>query len=204
VSPAAYPYPPDEFDAAAAAGPRGVHRTPRSWWSRWWPFVLAVVLFPALAYGAVTLVSDGVTLPWQDATDEPTSDQVDESEQPLDETAVETDEPTAEATEEATETPEPPAAVVDLARQVEVFNSTTTSGLASAGRDALEVAGFTAVTSGNWSGDDPEASVVYYPAAADIATAQAVATALGLSAVQESAEQAPEGIVAVLAGDFTP
>ncbi|VTR78408.1 hypothetical protein [Cellulomonas hominis] len=42
-------YPEDEFDAAPAEdAPIGVHRAPRSWWSRWWPFVAVVVLVPAL------------------------------------------------------------------------------------------------------------------------------------------------------------
>lgn len=206
MSPADYPYPPDEFDgAAASAGPRGVHRTPRTWWSRWWPFVAAVVLFPVLAYAAVTVISDGVDLPWQGSgttTEETTG---------ADGEAEDATEPTEEATEpaedEATQTPTPeptPEAVVDLARSVEVFNATTTSGLASAAKDAVEAAGFTNVSSGNWDGDDQAATVVYYPAAADVATAQAVAAALGIASVAESAEVAPEGIVVVLAGDFTP
>jgi len=160
------------------------------------------VLFPVLAYAAVTVISDGVDLPWQG------------SETATEETAGTDDatggaaDPTEEATEpaeEATPTPEPtPDAVVDLARAVEVFNATTTSGLASSAKDAVEAAGFTNVSSGNWDGDDPAASIVHYPAAADVATAQAVATALGIAAVEESAELAPAGIVVILADDFTP
>ena len=200
MSPADYPYPPDEFDgAAASAGPRGVHRTPRTWWSRWWPFVAALVLFPALAYAAVTVISDGVDLPWQGAQtaiEEPAG-------------TGESTEAAAEPTEEAIETPTPtptptPEAVVDLTRAVEVFNATTTAGLASSAQDDVEAAGFTDVSSGNWDGDDQAATVVYYPTAADVATAQAVADALGIATVQESAALAPEGIVVILADDFTP
>ena len=51
---------------------------------------------------------------------------------------------------------------------------------------------------------DPDASIVYYATPEDVATAQAVAAALGLTAVQESAADAGEGIVVVLAGDYTP
>lgn len=205
MSPADYPYPPDEFDgAAASAGPRGVHRTPRTWWSRWWPFVVAVVLFPVLAYAAVTVISDGVDLPWQG------SETATEDTAGTDDATGGAADPTEEATEPAEEatptpTPEPtPDAVVDLARAVEVFNATTTSGLASSAKDAVEAAGFTNVSSGNWDGDDQAATVVYYPAAADVATAQAVAAALGIAAVEESVDLAPEGIVVVLADDFTP
>ena len=70
--------------------------------------------------------------------------------------------------------------------------------------ERIEEAGFTDVSSGNWSGVDPDASIVYYATAQDVATAQAVAAALGLTAVQESAADAGEGIVVVLAGDYTP
>jgi hypothetical protein len=59
------------------------------------------------------------------------------------------------------------------------------------------------VSSGNWAGEDPAASIVYYATAADITTAQLVASTLGLVTVQESAELAPSGVVAVLAADYT-
>ncbi|MCR6493415.1 hypothetical protein [Cellulomonas sp. P24] len=52
MSKARYPYPADEFDAVDAhAGPRGVHRRARSVWTRVWPFLLVIVLFPAIAWG---------------------------------------------------------------------------------------------------------------------------------------------------------
>ena len=66
----------------------------------------------------------------------------------------------------------------------------------------VDEAGFTAVSAGNWTGGDPDASVVYYATAADIATAQLVADMLGIGTVQESAEQAPTGVVVVLATDY--
>ncbi|NTW41831.1 MAG: LytR family transcriptional regulator [Cellulomonadaceae bacterium] len=204
MKPGEYPYPADEFDAAAAsAGPRGVHRTPRSRWSRWWPFLLVLVLFPALAYGAVTILSGTGNLPGATGTTSSAADTgtTDES--------TATDEATTPAEPPATEsaapvvTPTPePAPVADLTRAVEVLNSTQISGLAGGARDRVEAAGFTNVTTGNFTGTDPDASIVYYTAAADITTAQAVAAALGLTAVQESADDAPDGIVVVLASDY--
>ena len=62
MSKASYPYPPDEFDAADDHdGPRGVHRSPRTTWSKLWPFLVVLVVFPALAYGVVTWIANSDT-----------------------------------------------------------------------------------------------------------------------------------------------
>ncbi|WP_199422793.1 LytR C-terminal domain-containing protein [Actinotalea solisilvae] len=198
-----YPYPADEFDAAdARGGPRGVHRAPRSSRSRWLPFLVVLVLFPLLAYGVVTWLSDWPGLGGAQETPSDTSDGGE------DEGTAE--EPTTDpaATDPATEVPEqpeaPPPPVADLAAPVAVYNSTSTSGLAGGAAGRLEDAGFTSVTPDDWEGDDPDASVVLYATAADVATAQLVASTLGIAAVQEDAAQAPEGVVVVLADDYEP
>lgn len=192
-----YPYPADEFDAAArAGGPRGAHRAPRSWWSRWWPFVVVLLVFPALAYAGITLLSDWDGLPG--GGDQAAQVEPDDTEETGEGTPEETTEEEPTSTE--AETPEPPPA--DFSRPVEVYNSTTITGLASNGADRLEAAGFTAVTSGNWSGEDPASSIVYYGTPDDVTTAQQVAATLGIVTVTESAELAPAGIVAVLAADY--
>ncbi|WP_149203805.1 LytR C-terminal domain-containing protein [Actinotalea subterranea] len=201
-----YPHPPDEFDAAdVAGGPRGAHRRPRSRLSRWLPFLVVLVVFPALAYGIVTWLSDWEGLPGADTTttdttdtaeDEPATDDTATEETPADGATTE-ETPAAEPTVEA-----PPPPVANLATPVEVFNATSRSGLAGGAADRLEEAGFTSVEAGNWDGADLDTSVVYYPNADHVATAQAAAAALGLTAVQESAEEAPEGIVVVLAADY--
>ena len=199
----AYPYPADEFDAAArAGGPRGVHRAPRSRWSRWWPFLVVLVVFPVLAYGIVTWLSD-----WDGLSsfgDEPVAEGTTDDDTGTDTEAppTETSAPTESETPVETPTPEPPP--VDLARPIEVFNSTNSSGLARNGADRLTAAGFTTIDVADWDGADPATSVVYYGVATDITTAQQVATALGLpvTAATESADLAPAGIVVVLAGDY--
>ncbi|WP_372595071.1 LytR C-terminal domain-containing protein [Actinotalea sp.] len=193
-----YPYPPDEFDAAAAGGPQGVHRRPRSSWSRWWPFLLVLVVVPGLAYGAVTVATGGN--PFSSGESSTTSTATTDASSP---------EPTAEetATEEPTEEPtatEEPLPAADLGAPVDVQNATTTSGLASGAKTLLTDAGFTAVTSGNFAGETPAASVVYYAAAEDAGTAAAVAAALGIGVVEESADAVPDGILVVLAGDYQP
>ncbi|MCL2424431.1 MAG: hypothetical protein FWD11_11180, partial [Micrococcales bacterium] len=49
-----YPYDEDEFDAPVDPdGPHGVHRAPRSFWSKWWPFLAVIVVVPALTFAAV-------------------------------------------------------------------------------------------------------------------------------------------------------
>lgn len=173
-----------------------MHRAQRSWWSRWWPFVVVLVVFPALAYGAITILSD-----WEGLTgaDNGAQESPDDGDEPTDE-ATESAEP--EATPEVTPevTPEPPAPALD--RAIEVFNATTTSGLASDARGRLETAGFTAVTTGNWSGTDPPISTVYYTTAADLGTAQLIASTLGITTILESAETAPEAVIVVLVGDY--
>lgn len=197
-----YPYPADEFDAAdARGGPRGVHRTPRSRRSRWLPFVVVLVLFPLLAYGVVTWLSD-----WQGlggTQEEPTG-----TTDGGDEAAAEDPATDLATTDPATEVPEqpeaPPPPVADVAAPVAVYNSTSTSGLAGGAAGRLEDAGFTSVTPDDWDGEDPVASVVFYATAADVATAQLVASTLGIAAVQEDAAQAPQGVVVVLADDYEP
>lgn len=193
----------DEFDeVAASGGPRGAHRAPRSWWSRWWPFVTVLVVFPVLAYGLVTWLSDwdglsGVDLPSFSQDDEEPAEQTQEP--------APQETPTQAPVETPAATPEPtPEPVADLSRPVSVLNATSTVGLAGGATDTLEEAGFTTVTADNWLGDDLDTSVVYYATAADVATAQAVAAALGIAAVQEDATRAPDGLVAVLAGDYVP
>lgn len=199
MKPGSYPYPPDEFDAAArAGGPRGVHRAPRSRWSRWWPFLVVLVVFPALAYAAVTVLSDwdGLSGDGGDAqTQQPTDDE------PADEPTEAAETPAATPTE--TSTPEaPPPPPLDQARPVDVFNATNRSGLAGNASDRLEAAGFTDVSALNWDGDEPAASIVYYATANDITTAQLVGQTLGIAQLVESAADAPEGIVVVLADDY--
>lgn len=200
-----YPYPADEFDAAArAGGPRGVHRAPRSRWSRWGPFVVVLIVFPALAYGAVTYLSDWNGFGSGSSNDSAQTGGDDGSVPPSPTpTPGATDGAADPGTPTETTAPDAPAAPpADLTRAVEVFNATNTSGLARNAGDRLKTAGFTSVDVGDWKKDRPAASVVYYPTAADVTTAQQAAATLGIATVTESADLAPDGIVVVLADDY--
>lgn len=177
-----------------------MHRAPRSRWSRWWPFLVVLVVFPALAYAAVTVLSD-----WDGLSSIGGDDPATQEEQPADETPTDeaeaTDTPSATPTEATTPEPPPPPAL-NQARPVDVYNATNRSGLAGNASDRLEAAGFTDVSALNWDGEDPAASIVYYATADDITTAQLAAQTLGIAQVVESATEAPEGIVVVLATDY--
>lgn len=196
-------YPPDEFDAAAQEErPRGVHRAPRSWMSRWGAVVAVLLVFPVLAFGLVTWLSDWEGLQRDDAVVQP---ELPQDPDPVDPTVPE--EPTEEPEEPVEETPEPtpeppPLPEPDLDAPVVVLNATGTSGLAGGGAGRLGEAGFTSVTSGNWGQADPPSSVVLYADPADEGTANAVAEALGIGTVELSDDV--DRVTAVLWTDYQP
>ena len=195
------PYPPDEFDVDVVPdGPRGVHRAPRSAWSRWAPFLAVLVVAPVLAFVLVTWLSS-----WEGAPDVdlPVFGDAPSSSEPATppSSGAATEEPTGTAEPEQTPTPEPPPEP-DLDRDVEVYNATSIAGLAGGAGGELEAAGFTAVTTGNWAGADPAASVVYYPSEEDEGTAQEVAGVLGIETVTLDADRSGGAVAVVLLEDF--
>lgn len=193
-----YPYEPDEFDAPAPAGaPVGVHRAPRSAWSRTWPFLMVVVLAGALGVGAVAYVSnsedppviassdDGAATDDGETTDEPTDAATETpTDEPTDE-PTETEEPTEEPTEETVEMPGDPA-LADLTARVVVYNDITTgnaAGQAGAAQGVLvNEVGFGSVEAADapaqLAGVYEETTVLYADGRAD--TAVAVAEPLGV------------------------
>lgn len=202
-----YPYPDDEFDVVdGSAGPRGVHRAPRSRWSRVWPFLLVLVLFPALAFGVVnSLYSwDGLGSSSDATSDAPADDLAAEGGEG--DGAAEGGEETAPeggAAEESAE-PEAPAPVADRTTSVMVLNAAKVSGLAGKTADKLTAAGFTTVDSGNYTGAATTVSGVYYATEDQAVTAAEVASTLGITKVELSPTQSPSGITAVVAKDYTP
>lgn len=199
MSKADYPYPEDEFDAISPDAPTGVHRAPRSAWSRWWPFLVVLLVVPALAYGAVAFLSRTGDLPLAGGPS-----------QGQDDTAVEPDVPadgegtgeTLPATEEPP-TSEPPTAAPEpvLSTPVDVLNGARVSGLASRVAEELEAAGFTAVTPDNATGTLPTASVVYVASEDLRTTAELVASTVGVATVEVSADDAGDGITVLLVTD---
>lgn len=77
------------------------------------------------------------------------------------------------------------AATVNKATQVRVINATGISGYAGQKADVLQIAGYTSVEAANPTGSVPTSTVVWYQNEADKATAEDVASTLGISAVEQ-------------------
>jgi hypothetical protein len=185
-------YPEDEFDVPNPDAARGVHRAPRSAWSRWWPFVAVLVITPLVAYGLVTLAARQGDLPTTGSSQGADPAASDSASAP----------PDAAATEGAGSTPPVETApAVNMAAPVVVLNAAQISGLAKAQATKLTDAGFTAVTTGNFTGTKPADSVVFYASEELAPTAQLVASTLGITTATLSAADAGTGISVVLAKD---
>jgi hypothetical protein len=201
VSKAAYQYPPDEFDAPPDPdAPRGVHRAPRSAWSRWWPFVAVIVVVPLLAWGTVTVLAqrgqlkDLPGVPGASSSQEPSVTPTDTAGATPTATG-----PTSAPPVQAT-TPAAPAANFGVA--IDVRNGAKINGLAAKVGGKLTAAGFTKVTAANTATANlPAVSTVFYGTDALASTAQLVASTIKVSAVVKSATQAPTGITVVLRTD---
>ncbi len=194
-----YPFPDDEFDLAGPhRSPQSVHRTPRPRWRTLLPFVVALLLAPALAYAGVSYLagqgSSGGTGSGLTAapTDQPETTPTPEVTQTPDEA-----EPVAEPT------PEPTPEETGIPRDVRVIllNGTARSGLAGSAAARLQADGFTATTLGNANSRVPAKSTVYYNNAALAESAQQVATVLGIGPIMELSS-ATTSIAVVLRGDY--
>jgi cytoskeletal protein RodZ len=206
VSKADYPYADDEFDAPTGPDvPRGVHRAPRSAWSRWWPFVVVIVVVPAIAYALVTWASrDNST---SDDANAPATSTSASSTPKASETAT-AEEPSVEPTDEASPSDEPtteePTAEVELGTPVTVYNAAGIEGLAASTVDDLEAAGFTSAKADNFSGTEPGTSTIYYASEDLEPTAALAGQTIGVDALELSESDAGDGISVVLISDPTP
>ena len=189
-------YPEDDFDRIDELGlPAGVHRTPRSAWSKIAPFVIVVVLCAALAVAAVYVLSRTPGSPLDQSSAGPSATAEDPAaEDPAAEDPAAED-PAAEdpaAEDPAAEDPaadpeapaEPEAPVADTSVAVRVLNATGRSGAAAGAADTLTGAGWSDVSADNYTGDSLNASVVWYQSEDLADEAQAVADLLGIPASQ--------------------
>lgn len=199
MSKADYPYPEDEFDAISPDAPTGVHRAPRSAWSRWWPFVVVLVVVPVIAYGAVAYLSRTGDLP---VAGGPSQGQEEPVVPPDDATGDEGtgEEPPVEG-EEPPVVEEPPAPEPVLTTPVSVLNGARVGGLAGRVAEELQAAGFTSVVADNANDTLPAQSTVYITSEDLRATAELVATTIGVPTIEVSAPQAGGGVTVVLVTD---
>lgn len=170
-----------------------------------WPFLVVLVVFPALAYGLVTWISNsdtglGGAISGLGATG--TTEPTDAATAATTDTA--TDAATTPAVAPTTEAPVTPAApAADFTTPVTVINAANVSGLAASQAKKLEAGGFTKVTATNGSGTGVKATTVFYATDAQKVTADAVAQLLGITTVTKSSTQAKSGITVVLMPGFT-
>jgi hypothetical protein len=203
VSKADYPYPEDEFDAISPDAPTGVHRAPRSTWSRWWPFLVVLLVVPVLAWGVVTYLSRTGSLPGDAAP--PAGGSSGEVQEPpagdgtTDEPADGADGGTGEEQPPPEETTEAPQPV--LTTSVRVLNGARVSGLAAEVAGQLTSAGFTTVTPDNATGSLPAQSTVFIASEDLRATADLVASTVGVPTVVVDAARAGSAISVVLVTD---
>lgn len=194
MSKAEYSYPEDEFDVPSNPDvPRGVHRAPRSAWSRWWKFLVVLALLPVLAFTLVNLAAQDGNLPSLPGT---SSSPEAEDEAPTD-TETEGEAPTDTETTPVEEEPPAPAPVMET--PIVVLNAASIGGLAAAQAERLTTAGFTSVDTGN---ADPtvDDSTVFYTSEDLKPTADLVAQTLGLTQVVQQAADEP-GIQVLLVSD---
>ena len=204
MSKADYPYPEDEFDAISPDAPTGVHRAPRSTWSKWWPFLVVLVVVPVLAWGAVTFLSRTGNLPG-DASQPQGGSSGEVQDPPADDPATDgAEDPAADGGEEQPtpapeETVEAPQPV--LTTPVRVLNGARVAGLAADVAGQLESAGFTAVTPDNATGSLPGQSTVFIASEDLRATGDLVASTVNVPTIVVDAQRAGSGVSVVLVTD---
>ncbi|PFG37363.1 LytR cell envelope-related transcriptional attenuator [Flavimobilis soli] len=214
-----YPYPADEFDEAPAGGQSaGIHRAPRSRWSRIWPFLAVLLIFAALAAGLyVWFTSHSPSKPTQPsvtttAAQDPTPTETTPTETgpeettPEETTPEESDEPTTDdatddTTDDADETDEPATQEPDRSVTVRVLNATRIQGLAAGAVNDVKALGYTDVSGDNYRGNPVSSSQVWYKSPEHAAAAREIAEKLGISAVSEvSSLVGPVSVI--LSSDF--
>ena len=206
-----YPYPADEFDQtdepAAGSQSAGIHRAPRSRWSRVWPFLAVLVIFAALATGLYLWFSSqspstpsapGTTA--AATTTAPPAAETTPPEEPETPTAEES-EPTATDEETGEETEEPAEPQIDRKITVRVLNATSIQGLAAGAVTDIKGLGFTDVSGDNYKGDAVSSSQVWYQGPEDKAAAQEIAAKLGIATVTE-VDTLVGPVSVILAADF--
>ena len=184
-----YQFPRDEFDDYdARPTPVGVHRAPRSRWSRLWPFLLVAALFASVGVVGIwsltreqTIADNGTTTVSPTEPGDPANGE-DPNGEPADYNGDE----------------DPPEPVVHHDAAIRVLNDTGPSGEAGRGRDRLEANGFTNVVADNYPGDSGLATSTVWYMGDYHDTALAVAEALGISADNVAEHAVPQGNINVI------
>lgn len=201
-------YPEDEFDEAGKLYPVGAYRQAPSKWKAVVPFLLVLVLAPALAWLTVSFLTAGnVTAPTAQQPSQSASSEVDktaEEKAQADKEAAEKAQAEKEAAQKAQAEREAAEAAAKVNKDVSVvvLNGTSTNGLAGGAVTKLQGDGFNKLRADNAQGWQTEVTTVYFKAGNEV-NAKAVAKVLGVSNVVESAESVGD-VTVVLKGDYKP
>lgn len=197
-------YEPDAFDNPPK-GPAGMHRGARSAVARFAPFVVVVLVAALAGVGAWGVFSGEigkVKLPWTQsasASASTTSDAAKKkaaakkaaakkaaAKKAAEQKAAEQKATEEQAAKRQAEQQAAQAAQPDKTKGVTVINGTGISGYAATKQGVLTSAGYTNVAASNPTGSLPSATVVWYESDADKATADDVASTLGITNVQQA------------------
>ena len=204
-----YDYPEDEFDVGDDDGPVpvGVHRAQVPRWRSWVPLLAIIIIVPALAWGAVTLIINGKGI-WE--TFSGSSDAV-SSTQPAQggQAAGKKDEGKKDAAASAKPSASASASGnVDFNTKVMVSNGTYTGGLAKGASEKLTNGGFTAVEviAGVYENAEPTTSTVYFSSPEARPAAEEAGKRLGISNVVEGTAENTQGapVAVILRDDYKP
>ena len=182
-------YEPDSFDNPPK-GPVGVHRGARSVMARLCPFIVVILVAALCGVGAWAWISGEYKNVIGGSSQTATTSKSDSSKDSTSDSAKsDTDSDTTSSNENQNSDQQSQQseaiATVNKATQVRVVNATGIQGYAGQQADVLQTAGYTSVEATNPSGTLPASSVVWYQNETDKATAEDVATTLGISAVEQ-------------------
>ena len=210
-------YEPDAFDNPPK-GPAGMHRGARSAVARFAPFVVVVLVAALAGVGAWGVFSGEigkVKLPWTQsasASASTTSDAAKKkaaakkaaakkaaAKKAAEQKATEEQAAKRQAEQQAAvEQQAAQAAQPDKTKGVTVINGTGISGYAATKQGVLTSAGYTNVAASNPTGSLPSATVVWYESDADKATADDVASTLGITNVQQASGLGGSSVVVLM------
>lgn len=203
-------YEPDSFDNPPK-GPVGVHRGARSAVARLCPFIVVILVAALCGVGAWAWISGeyknviGGSSQTATTSKSDSSSKAETKNSTKDDSSSTSTDPSKDSTSDSAKSDtnsdttssnenqdsdqqsqqSGATATVNKATQVRVVNATGIQGYAGQQADVLQTAGYTSVEATNPRGTLPASSVVWYQNEADKATAEDVATTLGISAVEQ-------------------
>jgi hypothetical protein len=196
-------YEPDEFDVIArSGGPVGVHRTPRKWYVRLLPVLVAFLAAALVAYVIATFLWNQDNAPAPAASPSPSVSATESVLPSVAPSVTPSVTPSQSAAPTPTETAVPEPVIVSDA-QIHVRNASGIAGLAGLQQKDLEAAGYTNIEANNIKASliPDGVNIVTYTEDRLADTAADVAKTLGIDAVKGGNTPGGAEIEVLLASD---